>query len=47
MAARQAFDFKARWERAARLIKEHGIDGLFLMKPANLAYFTGGGCLRL
>lgn len=37
------FDFKARWTRAARLMKERGIDALFLMKPANLAYFTGDG----
>ena len=39
----RAFDFKARWQRAARLMKERGIDALFLMKPANLAYFTGDG----
>jgi Xaa-Pro aminopeptidase len=38
-----AFDFKARWGRAVRLMKERGIDALFLMKPANLAYFTGDG----
>ena len=37
------FDFKARWRRAARLMQERGIDALFLMKPANLAYFTGDG----
>lgn len=41
--ATQAFDFKARWERAAHLMRERGIDALFLMKPANLAYFTGDG----
>ena len=39
----QAFDFKARWGRAAHLMKERGIDALFVMKPANLAYFTGDG----
>lgn len=39
------FDFKARWERAASLMKERGIDALFLMKPANLAYLTGDGRL--
>jgi hypothetical protein len=40
--ATRAFDFKARWERAA---PDEGtrIDALFLMKPANLAYFTGDG----
>jgi hypothetical protein len=41
--AAPAFDFKARWGRAVRLMGEHGIDALFLMKPANLAYFTGDG----
>ncbi len=41
--ASHAFDFKARWLRAAHLMKEKGIDALFLMKPANLAYFTGDG----
>lgn len=39
----QAFDFRSRWQRAARLMQERGIDALFLMKPANLAYFTGDG----
>jgi Xaa-Pro dipeptidase len=39
----QVFDFEARWKRAARLMGERGIDALFLMKPANLAYFTGNG----
>jgi Xaa-Pro dipeptidase len=39
----QVFDFKARWKRAALAMKEQGIDALFLMKPANLAYFTGDG----
>jgi Xaa-Pro dipeptidase len=38
-----AFDFKARWTRAASLMEAKGIDALFLMKPANLAYFTGDG----
>src|SRR5512147_3042016 len=41
--AAPAFDFKVRWNRAARLMTERGIDALFLMKPANLAYFTGDG----
>jgi Xaa-Pro aminopeptidase len=39
------FDFKGRWEHATRLMQERGIDALFLMKPANLAYFTGDGRL--
>ena len=38
-----AFDFKSRWARAARLMEARGIDALFLMKPANLAYLTGDG----
>jgi Xaa-Pro aminopeptidase len=37
------FDFKVRWARAATLMEEHGIDALFVMKPANLAYLTGDG----
>ena len=41
--ATQKFDFRSRWERAVRLMRERGIDALFLMKPANLAYFTGDG----
>lgn len=41
--ATPAFDYKARWKRAVRLMRERGIDALFLMKPANLAYFTGDG----
>jgi Xaa-Pro aminopeptidase len=36
-------DFKARWDRAAALMETHGIDALFVMKPANLAYLTGDG----
>jgi len=39
----QDVDFEPRWARAARLMKERDIDALFLMKPANLAYFTGDG----
>lgn len=39
----QSFDFKARWARAAALMDAQGIDALFLMKPANLAYLTGDG----
>jgi Xaa-Pro aminopeptidase len=37
------FDFEARWKRAAALMERDGIDALFLMKPANLAYMTGDG----
>lgn len=40
---RPSFDFKARWARAASLMEARGIDALFLMKPANLAYLTGDG----
>ena len=38
-----SFNFKARWTRAASLMEAQGIDALFLMKPANLAYLTGDG----
>ena len=38
-----SFDFKSRWARAAALMERAGIDALFLMKPANLAYITGDG----
>ncbi len=41
--AEPSFDFKSRWARAASLMERHGIDALFLMKPANLAYLTGDG----
>jgi Xaa-Pro aminopeptidase len=37
------FDIKARWTRAAELMGARGIDAVFLMKPANLAYLTGDG----
>jgi Xaa-Pro aminopeptidase len=37
------FDIKARWARAAGLMEARGIDAIFLMKPANLAYLTGDG----
>jgi Xaa-Pro aminopeptidase len=37
------FDYAARWKRAAALMERDGIDALFLMKPANLAYMTGDG----
>lgn len=37
------FDIKARWGRAAQLMEARGIDAIFLMKPANLAYLTGDG----
>lgn len=36
-------DVNARWARAAELMGGHGIDALFVMKPANLAYLTGDG----
>ncbi len=36
-------DYEARWKRAAALMERDGIDALFLMKPANLAYVTGDG----
>ena len=38
-----SFDFKARWARAASSMEAHGVDALFVMKPANLAYLTGDG----
>jgi Xaa-Pro dipeptidase len=38
-----AFDYKTRWARAASLMEVHGVDALFVMKPANLAYLTGDG----
>jgi Xaa-Pro aminopeptidase len=38
-----SFDFGSRWARAAALMDAQGIDALFLMKPANLAYLTGDG----
>ena len=41
--AAPSFDFKSRWARAASLMERRGIDALFLMKPANLAYLTGDG----
>ncbi len=37
------FDIKARWTRAAELMEARGIDAIFLMKPANLAYLTADG----
>ena len=37
------FDFASRWVSAAALMERHGVDALFLMKPANLAYLTGDG----
>ena len=37
------FDIKARWTRAAKLMEARGIDAVFLMKPATLAYLTGDG----
>lgn len=40
---RPSFDIEARWARAARLMDTKGIEALFLMKPANLAYLTGDG----
>ena len=38
-----SFDFEARWVRAASSMRAHGVDALFVMKPANLAYLTGDG----
>jgi len=38
-----ALDHQSRWQRAAAAMARDGIDALFLMKPANLAYFTGDG----
>src|SRR5512144_1337399 len=38
-----SFDFQARWVRAASSMQAHGVDALFVMKPANLAYLTGDG----
>lgn len=37
------FDFASRWRRASVLMERHGIDAVFLMKPANLFYLTGDG----
>jgi len=34
------FDIKTRWARAAELMEAQGIDAIFLMKPANLAYLN-------
>src|SRR5512143_3577194 len=38
-----AFDYETRWARAASLMEAQGVDALFVMKPANLAYLTGDG----
>jgi Xaa-Pro aminopeptidase len=38
-----SFDFRSRWTRAAGIMAARGIDAVFLMKPANLAYVTGDG----
>ena len=38
-----SFDFRARWARAVSRMDATGIDALFVMKPANLAYLTGDG----
>ena len=37
------FDFRARWARASSLMEAGGVDAMFVMKPANLAYLTGDG----
>ena len=37
------FNINGRWGRAAQLMEAQGVDALFLMKPANLAYLTGDG----
>ena len=39
------FDYQARRARAASLMRERGIDALFVMKPANLGHLTGDGRL--
>lgn len=33
----------ARWQRAGAAMERAGVDALFVMKPANLAYLTGDG----
>ncbi len=38
-----SFNIKGRWARAVQLMEAQGVDALFLMKPANLAYLTGDG----
>lgn len=43
MVKAELTDTKSRWTRAASLMATFGIDALFLMKPANLAYLTGDG----
>jgi Xaa-Pro dipeptidase len=39
----ELFDYQSRWKRTVALMEQEGVDALFLMKPANLAYFTGDG----
>ena len=39
----ETFDYGSRWQRVVAAMARDGIDALFLMKPANLAYFTGDG----
>lgn len=39
----ETFDYQSRWKRAVALMEQEGIDALFLMNPANLAYLTGDG----
>jgi Xaa-Pro aminopeptidase len=36
-------DYRARWDRAAAVMRQQGVDAVFVMKPANLAYLTGDG----
>jgi Xaa-Pro dipeptidase len=38
-----SFDFEERWATAATVMRARGIDAMFVMKPTNLAYLTGGG----
>jgi Xaa-Pro dipeptidase len=38
-----SFDFEGRWATATALMRARGIDAMFVMKPTNLAYRTGGG----
>ncbi|MFN8034872.1 MAG: Xaa-Pro peptidase family protein [Acidimicrobiia bacterium] len=36
-------DYERRWARASELMQAAGIDAVFVMKPANLAYLSGDG----
>lgn len=43
MGSAPKLDFRSRWTAASKLMASHGVDALFFMKPANLAYLTGDG----